>query len=92
MATAELRSWALKGAEQRLVEIADETRAIYREFPQLRNRGRAARSSPVVRDVVATDGQEGPTKRRRRRMSRAARKKISDAQKARWAKQKARTK
>ena len=78
----DLRRWALVGAEQRLVQIADETAAIHRAFPELR--GRAKRSS-------STDSSDSPPRkhRRRRKMSAEARKRISDAQKARWAKQRA---
>lgn len=77
--TSEVRTWALKGAEQRLVEISEETQAIYRNFPELR-RGLKA-------DGVAV-GQRPDRPRRRRQLSAAARKRISEAVKARWARQK----
>ena len=35
-----LREWAVKGAEQRLVELAEEARAIFAAFPELRGPGR----------------------------------------------------
>ena len=40
MAKSDLREWAVKGAEQRLVELADEARAIFAAFPELREQGR----------------------------------------------------
>ena len=40
MAKSDLREWAVKGAEQRLVELADEARAIFAAFPELRGQGR----------------------------------------------------
>lgn len=91
MADQDMRRWALKGAEQRLVEIAEEAAQIYATFPELRDRG-AAGSVPGGRGgrarKVEAAGDEQP-RRRRRKMSREARKRISEAQKVRWAKQKA---
>ena len=36
MAKSDLREWAVKGAEQRLVELAEEARAIFAAFPKMR--------------------------------------------------------
>ena len=95
-----LRAYAVIGAEQRLLQIAEEARAIFRAFPELRapNRGFGARRGgespfPWRQDGVAGGGDVGngrkrKRKGRRRKMSAAARKRISEAQKARWAKQK----
>src|SRR4051812_37475305 len=84
----DLRPWAVKGAEQRLVEIAKEAGDIFATFPELRRQG-ASFSVPAS----ARRGPKKPTPsaapRRRRKMSAAARKRIGDAQRARWAKQKA---
>jgi hypothetical protein len=80
MANSDLREWALKGAEQRLGELAEEARAIYAAFPELREQGRGFGSQREV----ATE-QVKPSKRRRKGMSAAARKKVSLAQKKRWA-------
>ena len=91
MADSEMRAWALKGAEHRLLELAQEAKAIYAAFPELRARGAGAdtgaRRPGRPRKEVPTPGAEAP-RRRRRKMSREARRKISEAQKARWAKQK----
>ena len=40
MAKSDMRGWAVKGAEQRLVELAEEARAIFAAFPELRGQGR----------------------------------------------------
>jgi hypothetical protein len=97
-----LRAYAVIGAEQRLLQIAEEARAIFKVFPELRgpNRGFGARSDgespfPWERQAAEGGGFVGNGRRRRRngrrrRMSVAARKRISEAQKARWAKLKAR--
>jgi hypothetical protein len=85
MKRSDLRRWALIGAQQRLAEIVNEQGAILATFPELRGRGRSAR--PTVGD--AGESLKPQRKRRRFRMSAEARKRISDAQKARWAKQRA---
>ena len=93
MADQAMRGWALKGAEQRLLEISEEAAAIYRAFPELRDRGVGTsggrRLGPRRKDAEASATSTAPTRRRRKRtMSAEARKRISEAQKARWAKQK----
>jgi hypothetical protein len=85
MATSEMRMWAVKGAEQRLVEIAAEAQAIYRAFPELRRRGGAANSG----GETAGNKRQGRARGGRRKMSAAARKRIGDAQRKRWAEVKA---
>ncbi len=92
MAKSEMREWALKGAEQRLLEIAEEARAIFSAFPELRDEGRGFLSR---KDAAATAGARKNTsrgtsgrRRGRRKMSAEARKRIGDAQRARWARQK----
>jgi hypothetical protein len=86
MAASDLRSWAVKGAEQRLGEIAEEAKLIFRTFPELRHRGRGF----DLPKASATSGanMESPAKatnRRRRKMSAAARKAVSDRMKKYWA-------
>ena len=82
MAKSNLREWAVKGAEQRLVELADEARTIFAAFPELRRRGRGFE---VSRGRKAEHARVTPSKRRRKAMSAAARRKIALAQKKRWA-------
>jgi hypothetical protein len=81
MTESNLREWAVKGAEQRLLELGDEARAIFVVFPELRGPGRGfdANSRGAVKAAQLTP------RRRRRRMSAAARRKVSLAQKKRWA-------
>ena len=88
----DLRRYAVVGAEQRLIEIAEEAAQIFRVFPELRAPGRGL-------DAVGRQGREpdaaaqNPHKvRRRRTISAEGRKRISQAQKARWAKHNARGK
>jgi hypothetical protein len=86
--SAAMRTWALKGAEQRLIEISEEAAAIYRSFPELRDRTNGSgvgRRGPGRK--AQANGSASP--RRKRTMSADARRRISEAQKARWAKQKA---
>jgi hypothetical protein len=89
--TFDLKAWALLGAQQRLAELEDERSSILAAFPQLRRGGRVKSSSQASAGARSVTGAaiqpDGVGKRRRRRkMSAAARKAISDAQKARWAK------
>lgn len=87
---SDLRAYAVVGAEKRLLELAEEAAAIFAIFPELRAPGRGFMAKGAGRGVAAADGDAVPTKRRRRRkMSADARRRISEAQKARWAKQKA---
>jgi hypothetical protein len=73
---------ARKGAEHRYREIKAEIASLVEHFPHLAGQPSAPQSSTQAEAPA-------PRHRKRRKMSAAARKKISDAQKARWAKQKA---
>jgi hypothetical protein len=85
MKRSDLRRWALIGAQQRLAEIVSEQGAILATFPELRDRGRSAGTTSANND----ESQPPQRKRRRFKMSAEARKRISEAQKARWAKRRA---
>ena len=103
--TTDLRRWAAIGAEQRLLQISAEEQAIYRTFPELRRKSPGVRvaagvgqlQNPVsgggehvpFSDGVRPPGKRGPGRPRKRTMSADARRRISEAQKARWARQKA---
>lgn len=80
-----LRRYAVVGAEQRLLELAEEAAGIFAMFPELRAPGRGF----MAGGQGGRAGNAAPRRRRRRKMSAEARKRISDAQKARWARQKA---
>jgi hypothetical protein len=91
----DFRRYAVVGAEQRLTELANEAAEIFRVFPELSAHGRgldAVRPTTPARTSGSDSDDERPNRkggRRRSKMSAEARKRISDAQKARWAKQKA---
>ena len=77
---------ARRGAQHRYEELTAELNALIRQFPDLRAGARQAikRGRRIVDAATAT-----ARPRKRRKLSAAARKAISDAQKARWAKQRA---
>lgn len=87
MGKSDLRTWAVKGAEQRLVEIAVEAKAIFAAFPELRAQGRGFDGGDAPGTAARRPAKR--TNRPKRIMSLEARKRIGDAQRARWAKQKA---
>ena len=84
-----LRRYAVVGAEQRLLELAEEAAGIFAMFPELRAPGRGFMAGGQGRRGRRAAAGAAPRRRRRRKMSAEARKRISDAQKARWARQKA---
>lgn len=90
MASVDLRRWAVKGAEQRLLEIADEARAIFATFPELRGQGRGFDMPRASTEATNEPAGGGAGRRKRRQMSPAARQRIGDAQRKRWAEVKAR--
>jgi hypothetical protein len=83
---------ARRGAEVRYRELQDQIAVLVSQFPDLRpSATEAVRRERRAISAVVTElqGRESPAPaRRRRKLSPAARKAISDAQKARWAKQK----
>ena len=86
-----LRRYAVVGAEQRLLELAEEAAGIFAMFPELRAPGRGFMAGGQGGRPGQAAGAPGAAvpRRRRRKMSAEARKRISDAQKARWARQRA---
>jgi hypothetical protein len=87
MAASDLRSWAVKGAEQRLGEIAEEARLIFQTFPELRHRGRGfdlPKASPRAGGSVESPAKAS-NRSHRRKMSAVARKAVSDRMKKYWA-------
>jgi hypothetical protein len=84
-----LRRYAVVGAEQRLLELAEEAAGIFAMFPELRAPGRGFMAAARGGRTRQPAAQAAPRRRRRRKMSAEARKRISNAQKARWARQKA---
>jgi hypothetical protein len=76
------------GARHRCDELVSEINTLVRQFPVLEARARQA-TRPGRGAVVSAAAELQPSKRRK--LSAAARKAISDAQKARWAKQRSAT-
>jgi hypothetical protein len=82
---------AKRGAELRFRELVDELKQLTSGFPHLRDS--ISRDELPVNFILRTGRDKAERKAegapKRRKMSAKARKAISDAQKARWAKQKA---
>ena len=78
--SSSILEFAKRGATHRYQELKAELADLVKVFPHLRY---GAAVSPAMPDAV-----EEPKIRRRRKMSAAARKKISEARKTRWAAQK----
>jgi hypothetical protein len=76
----QLRKWAVSGAERRLLEIATEAAAIYRAFPELRERGAGGRAAENP-----LPGAAAGRRRRNTGMSEANRKAVSERMKRYWA-------
>jgi hypothetical protein len=78
MARVDIRGRALVGARNRLTQIAAEASEIYKAFPKLRSHAMAfgKRAGRAVQGVGGV---------KRRTMSAEARRRISEAQKGRWA-------
>jgi hypothetical protein len=77
----ELRRFAIAGAEARLLAIAEEAAAIYRVFPELRDRT----GNGAIPDAVGGAGAAHGTKAGRRPMSAAQRKAVGERMKKYWA-------
>ena len=93
MATFDLRTFARRGAEARIAELNAEVADIYRVFPDLRG-GRGAGEvvtnpeeqsssrAPAAKDPSLVDT---PRRGRRRKMTAAERKAVSQRMKTYWA-------
>ena len=75
----QLRRLARLGAVARLEQLRNEEQAIREEFPELFGRGRRDEAAPAARTERAARG------RRRRKMSPAARKAVSERMRRYWA-------
>ena len=88
--SAELIGWAVGGIEREIAETKQKLEALTRQAAQLRSRiGSSAKGrGPAAAATFNEPGAEGGSAaapRKRRQMSAAARKRISDMQKKRWA-------
>lgn len=90
--SSQILQLAKRGAEVRFRELLDEIKVLTLSFPHLRD---AVDRDDLPLQFILRRGQERAglvqAARSRRKMSARARKSISMAQKARWAKQKAAT-
>src|ERR687891_600753 len=87
--SAELIGWALGGIEREIVETRNKLASLTQQAAQLRNRiGAKGPSAGVPAGAPATIDVGVPAetsrKRRRRKMSPEARKRISEMMKKRW--------
>lgn len=89
--SAELIGWAIGGLEREIVETRQKLDALTRQAAQLRSRmgstkkGRGPAAAPTFAEPAVTGAASVEAPRKRRQMSAAARKRISDRQKRRWA-------
>ena len=89
--SAELIGWAIGGLEREIVETRQKLEALTRQATQLRSRmgsskkGRGPAAAATFDEPAAAGAPSGGHPRKRRQMSAAARKRISERQKKRWA-------
>jgi hypothetical protein len=86
--SAELIGWAIGGLEREIVETRQKLEALTRQAAQLRSRvpgSRARGKGPAAAGTLDQAAGEAERPAKRRQMSAAARKRISDMQKKRWA-------
>ncbi len=87
MKSAELLGWALGGLEREIAQTRERLSGLVAQAGRLRARV-AARATPARGPAAAASFAEPAVtgrKKRRRRMSREARKRISEMMKKRWA-------
>ncbi len=86
MKSAELIGWAIGGIEREIAQTRERLTALTAQAARLRKRaGVRGLSSVAGATAAAGDTAGAGTKRRRRKMSPEARKRISDMMKKRWA-------
>jgi hypothetical protein len=87
--SAELIGWALGGLEREIVETRHRLEALTRQAAQLRSRvgtsGAKGRGPAAAASFDEPGVQPAAPAKKKRQMSAAARKRISDMQKKRWA-------
>jgi hypothetical protein len=84
--SAELIGWAIGGIEREIAQTRERLAALTAQAANLRRRVGAARASAAAgADINSVEPVATGRKRRRRKMSPEARKKISEMMKKRWA-------
>jgi hypothetical protein len=87
--SAELIGWAIGGIEREIVQTRERLAALTAQAASLRTRVGLRRSAGAVdAGEAASEAPTNGRKRRRRRMSPEARKRISEMMKKRWAERK----
>ncbi len=97
MALFDMKDLARRGAQTRITELQQELEAIYRAFPDLRQRGRNVTATAVVNDEeqygrrsqTRPAAQEpslaqSPRRGRKRKMTAAERKAVSERMRKYW--------
>lgn len=83
MAKFDLKGYARRGAEARIIELNEELAAIYSTFPELRSGQRGARAAGASTNP---SGAAAPKRaRKRRKMTAAQRKAVGERMKKFWA-------
>jgi len=82
------REFAQMGAAVRLGQLRDEITQIYKAFPALRFQKRASRPDARLAGDDASAKREQGSRRRKRRLSAAQKKAISDRMRKYWANRK----
>ena len=87
MRSAEFVGWALGGLEREIAQTKQRLAMLNEQAARLRTRVGASlpRKSAAVRSLTAGSAGAAGRKRKRRKMSAEARKRISEAQTKRWA-------
>ncbi len=85
MKSAEFIGWALGGLEREIAHTRERLAALTQQAARLRQRVGAGAGRSAGDTLGSEAGTATPRKRRRRRMSPEARKRISEMMKKRWA-------
>jgi hypothetical protein len=84
--SAELIGWALGGLEREILQTRERLTSLTSQAAKLRARlGRSAARTANTKGIVGSEGEPAGRRRRRRRMSAEARKRISERMKKHWA-------
>jgi len=83
--SAELIGWAIGGIEREIAQTRERLASLTAQAARLRQRAGARASAAASSAASAVGVTEPAVKRRRRKMSPEARKKISEMMKKRWA-------
>ena len=86
--SAELLGWAVGGIEREIAQTRERLAALTAQANALRARAGGSAPAEEPEKPTMNEGKAGTGKRRRRKMSPEARKRISEMMKKRWAERK----